>query len=117
MKALALFPNFVDGHIKLGDIFYARGKKDTAQEEYFYACQLGMDNPEPWAALGEFYFKENLYSQAVSHFQKALELNPNHQKAQQGLELARKRAKTIGGLLKEGTSTVKTGIKKPFKRK
>jgi len=117
MKALALFPNFVDGHIKLGDIFYARGKKDKAQEEYFYACQLGMDNPEPWAALGEFYFKENLYSQAVSHFQKALELNPNHQKAQQGLDLARKRAKTIGGLFKEGTSTVKTGIKKPFKRK
>ena len=116
-RALAMFPNFVDGHIKLADVYYAKGKIDQAQEEYFYACQLGMDNPEPWAALGEFYYKQNLFSQAISHFQKALELSPNHQKAQQGLEMAKKHAKTIGGFFKEGTSTVKTGIKKPFKKK
>jgi serine/threonine protein kinase/tetratricopeptide (TPR) repeat protein len=117
LKALALFPNFVDGHIKLGDIYYAKGKIDDAEEEYFYACQLGMENPEPWTALGQFYFKQNLYGQAMNHFARALELSPNHKHAQQGMELAKKRAKTLGGVIKESTSSMKSGIKRPFKRK
>jgi serine/threonine protein kinase/tetratricopeptide (TPR) repeat protein len=117
LKALALFPNFVDGHIRLGDIYYAKGKIDDAEEEYFYACQVGMENPEPWVALGQFYFKQNKFGLAASHFARALELNANHPQAQQGLDLSKKRAKTIGGMIKEGTSTMKTGIKKPFKKK
>jgi serine/threonine protein kinase/tetratricopeptide (TPR) repeat protein len=117
LKALALFPNFVDGHIRLADILYAKGRIDEAEEEYFYACQLGMENPEPWVALGQFYFKQNLYGQAANHFARALELNPNHAQAKQGMDLTIKRSKTIGGMFKEGTSTMREGIKKPFKKK
>ena len=67
--------------------------------------------------IDRFAKESVIFSQAISHFQKALELSPTHQKAQQGLEMAKKHAKTIGGFFKEGTSTVKTGIKKPFKKK
>ncbi len=114
MKSLDLFPGFADGHVRLADILYERGNRDKAREEYELAVATAPNSPDAHNALGGYYFREALYTQAIHEFRRALEFDPDNEQAEANLDMARSRAKSIGGAVAESASKMKHGIRRPF---
>ena len=78
------------------------------------AVASAPNSAETHNAMGSYYFREALYSQAVREFRKALDCDPNNVQAKANLEMAINRAKSIGGAISESASKVKHGISRPF---
>jgi len=113
-RSLMLFPGFAAGHARMGDILYERGDKDKAREEYELAVATAPNSADAHNALGSYYFRESLYTQAIREFLKALECDEKNAQAKSNLEMARTRAKSISGAVAESASKVKHGIRRPF---
>ena len=93
-RALQLMPNFVEGHVLLGDIHYFKYRRREALDEYLYAVHAGTNNAAAWMALGRYYFQEALYGDAVGAFAKAVSIEPNNAEAKAQLDLAEKRKRS-----------------------
>lgn len=115
-RALLLMPSFVEGHILLGDIHYFRHRRREALDEYLYAVQAGANNAHAWLALGQYYFREALYSEAHGAFAKAVEVEPGNAEAQAQLELASRRKRSLTGMLSEQGARTKLQITQPFRK-
>lgn len=115
-RALSLMPNFVEGHILLGDIHYFRSRRREALEEYHYAVHASVNNAHAWMALGRYYFQEGLYGDAVGAFAKAVSIDPNSSEAKAQLDLAEKRKRSLGGMMVEQGAKTKQQIMQPFNR-
>ncbi len=67
---------------------YRLGKYQEAESGFLAATMIQPDRSELWYDLGNTFFKEGKYRQAVSAFVRVLELNPNDRDAKSNLELA-----------------------------
>ncbi len=57
-----------------------------AEAALLRAAELDAFNPAHWVLLGEFYRQNNLFGKARKHFEKALEIVPSHEAAQEALK-------------------------------
>jgi len=77
-KALELNPNLVVAHIGLGSAyFFNKGNYKEATEHYKKAMELA-ESPELHNYLGTSLRTEGYLGQALSQYQKAIELDPNY---------------------------------------
>lgn len=85
-RAIELRPFYADAHVGLGDAKAAKGDIDGAVAAYQKALTFNTVNPRVHMSLGKIYFNEKgLYYEAVSAFQRAIELDPNAVEARMGL--------------------------------
>lgn len=115
-RALQLMPNFVEGHILLGDIHYFRHRRREALDEYMYAVHQGGTNPHSWMALGRYYYQEALYGDAAGAFARAVSLDPGNDEAKAQLDLSEKRKRSLGGMLSEQGAKTRQQLMQPFNR-
>jgi tetratricopeptide (TPR) repeat protein len=74
-------------HKNLGDIAYRRGAHADALQHYERAAQLDPAlGDDVFARLGNLLFKARRVDAAISHWQKALELNPANEIVRNNLE-------------------------------
>lgn len=69
---------------------YEAGDTEQAQEKF---ATVIINNPQEWRALynlGTIALNEQLYDDAVCHFEKTVAINPDHAQARERLEIARK---------------------------
>jgi tetratricopeptide (TPR) repeat protein len=57
-----------------------------AEQDFLKAIQLEPWNPEGYFGLGVLYKTEGLQTRAIKQFEKALEVEPDHDKAREALE-------------------------------
>src|SRR5918997_1217176 len=71
-------PPTAAGFQTLGDNLAAEGRLQEAIESYKQAIRMEGDNPDHHTRLGDAYvFAENS-SQALTHYRRALQVNPHH---------------------------------------
>ena len=77
-NALGFYANFIEGiHYHLGVCLDALGNKEGALAEFKASYDVNPENPMINYSLGLGYLKVNDLTNAIVHFEKALELNPN----------------------------------------
>lgn len=74
--ALSLAPYHAGAHFALGTTLAALGENRDAIGELKEAARLSPDNPLPHQALGGVFVADKLYSQALSAYDTALQINP-----------------------------------------
>jgi len=62
--------------VELGNAWARFGDNQKARATFEEATRLQPDNPAAWANLGVMYFNQNLWSECIPQFQKAIELDP-----------------------------------------
>lgn len=76
-----------EGHIvNLGEIYWARGRKDKAEEIWRRLLTIGGGRTQGMARLADVYAEHNLMPQAIDLYQKALKAEPQ---GPQNLQLRR----------------------------
>jgi len=70
--------------------------KKKAEQDYLKAIEMEPWNPEGYLGLGILYLNEGLKVKAKKHFQKALEIDPDHQQAKIALADLEKGEKKTG---------------------
>lgn len=83
-KAIKITPCFVQAYMDLGNAYEEKGLFKEAVEAHLGALMIAPDDAEIHFALGEVYLTR-LYDKkrALFHFQRSLELNPHHPRAEQ----------------------------------
>jgi tetratricopeptide (TPR) repeat protein len=98
-KAIQLQPQFMKAYDNLGLTLDALGEWQSAIKAFRQAIDLNEElktnSKWPYLNLAEVLLKQNLYSQSIPYFQRALAIDPNWAKAHSGLGKA---------LLREGKS-------------
>ncbi|MEM4655255.1 MAG: tetratricopeptide repeat protein [Thermosphaera sp.] len=85
--AIKLNPRHVFAHIFLGVAYYTRDKNvDIAEAEIKRAIQLSPQSKWAYYFLGEIYRLEGRVAEARMMYEKALELDPQFEVAQKGLQ-------------------------------
>ncbi len=81
-----------EGHIiNLGEIYWARGKKDKADEAWRRLLTTHPDRALSQARLADVYAEHNLMGQAIELYQKALKAEPQNLQLKRGLAAAMER--------------------------
>lgn len=101
-KAVELFKKRIqeesqdgDAHFYLGESYKFLNRDEDAVRAYRQATRLKPDGEEAWYRLGMAETKLAHYPEAVTAFQKALEIDPNDYRATDGLENAKEGAKRV----------------------
>jgi len=83
-RAIKINPGFVQTYMDLGNAYKEKGLFKKAVDAYLGALRLGPEDAEIHFAMGEVYLTR-LYDKkrALFHFQRSLELNPQHPRAEQ----------------------------------
>ncbi|MDO8722282.1 MAG: tetratricopeptide repeat protein, partial [Syntrophales bacterium] len=77
-------PCFVQAYMDLGNAYGEKGLFKEAVEAYFGALRIAPDDAEIHFALGEVYLTRlHNKKRALFYFQRSLELNPHHPRAEQ----------------------------------
>jgi len=92
----------------LGEAYSFLHLDEEAARNYRQAAKLKPDDEEAWYRLGMGETKLARYPEAISAFQKALELKPEDSRAVEGLENAQEGAQRI----KEGKKHAEDMLKK-----
>jgi len=92
----------------LGEAHSFLHQDEDAVRAYRQATKLTPDDEETWYRLGMGEIRLAQYPEAISAFQKALELDPNDTRATDGLENAQEGAQRI----KEGKKHAEEMLKK-----
>ncbi|MDO8722213.1 MAG: tetratricopeptide repeat protein, partial [Syntrophales bacterium] len=83
-KAIKINPCFVQAYMDLGNAYGEKGLFKEAVEAYFGALRIAPDDAEIHFALGEVYLTRlHDKKRALFLFQRSLELNPHHPRAEQ----------------------------------
>lgn len=77
-RAIELNPNYAQAHTSYGTYFQAMGRLDRAMEERMLAEKADPLSPSTVANVGYPYYYARRYDEAISHYRKALELDPNY---------------------------------------
>ncbi len=78
-----------DYHMRNGWNNYGKiGKYPEAIKEFELGIAIDSTNPELWYNLGGAYFSNKQAAQAITAWQKTLQLNPQHQQARMGMQAA-----------------------------
>jgi tetratricopeptide (TPR) repeat protein len=76
-KAIALWPDYAEAFVGLGDARAAKGQFDEAIQEYRRALALEPENARVHFGMGKIYYNEKqLYHEAVEEYQRAIALDP-----------------------------------------
>ena len=60
----------------IGHAQTALGNFAGADEAYARASEINPDNPEIWNHIGNSFYAQSLYTEAISAFEKSIKLNP-----------------------------------------
>jgi len=106
-KAVAAYKKYfeehdddAEAHYALGQTYANLGQYSDAIREYREATKLKEDDPDMFYDLGVAYTKLAQYDAAATAFSKALDIDPDYYRAQDGLDEA-----------KEGIKRIRTGRK------
>lgn len=80
-KALALEPESVGVHRKIGDLFFEKGMPKDALKYYLRVLETHADFVPVHESLGQVYLQLQQVEEAKAHFLKAVALNPSRWKA------------------------------------
>lgn len=89
---------------KRGEIFYKYGQFDKAREELFGALKEKKDDYRAYDILGDVYFGENRFKEAIGYYDQAIGLCQ-----EKGIE-TRIRLKKAKGLMSQGEMDAASGI-------
>jgi tetratricopeptide (TPR) repeat protein len=92
--------NDAQAHYDFGQTYAGLGQYSDAIREYREATKLKDDDPDIFYDLGVAHTKLAQYDQAAAAFQKALDIDPDYYRAQDGLDEA-----------KAGIKRIRAGIK------
>ena len=74
-RDLELDPNDVDILQARGNIYFRKGKDDSAYSDYIRALKIRQDNALTFANLGAIYVKRNQNDSALYNLTKALSMD------------------------------------------
>lgn len=77
--------------VNLGELYWARGKKDRADETWKRLLTMGNSRAQGQARLADIYAEHSLMSQALDLYQKAVSLEPSNLQLRRGLAQAYER--------------------------
>lgn len=77
--------------VNLGELYWARGKKERAEEVWRRLLNVGKSRAQGQAQLADVYAEHNLMPQALELYQKAVSAEPQNLQLQRGLALAYER--------------------------
>ena len=89
-KAIEIDPEYGPAYAHLGRVYFTQLNWESAIENFTKAFQLGVRNEEYFYELGLAYAYLKDCTNSVQWLQKALDLNPDSQPAQEGLRLCAK---------------------------
>ena len=75
-RALALKPDYAEGHYNFGNALASQGKLDAAVGEFRRALELKPDYVDAWNNLGNALKELEQLDAAISSWRRALELRP-----------------------------------------
>ncbi|MEM6752528.1 MAG: tetratricopeptide repeat protein [Cyanobacteria bacterium P01_C01_bin.38] len=76
-QAIALQPDLVKAHHKLGDVLQKQGKLDIAFKSYEQAIKIDPNHANGYDELGNILQQKGKYREAVGAYKKALEIQPD----------------------------------------
>jgi tetratricopeptide (TPR) repeat protein len=76
-RALAIWPEYAEGHANRGLALLALGRGDEAQAAIDRALDLGHESPALYSALGDLNLARGASAEAVDHYRAALALAPD----------------------------------------
>lgn len=88
--AVSLQPHLFTGYLQLGEAYLRVGRTAAAADAFRQAINEEPSNARAHDKYGGAMAVLNQFDEAIPHFEKALELNPNLPWTKQKLELARK---------------------------
>src|SRR6478609_690245 len=74
-RALELEPENADIHVDLGNLYLDLHKTLKAREECHEAIRLNPSSPRPWQGLGNIEKSLGNFQIAMTHYEKAIELD------------------------------------------
>lgn len=80
-KAVAADPNNTDALAQLGHVYFDTNQYTRAIETYNKYLALKPDNANIWTDLGVMHRRQGNPMEALRAFDKAVEINPNHQQS------------------------------------
>jgi tetratricopeptide (TPR) repeat protein len=87
-KALNLTPNNIKPRIKLGELYYKRGRYPSARAAFEMVTDAGLGDAGIFLKLGNIYYKLGEKNKAISAWRKSLELDPSSSIARKNIEMA-----------------------------
>ena len=77
-RGLVHHPEYVSGHIVLGQCYLDLGRLEEARDSFVRALALDEDNILTLRSLGTIMFQQGELEEAVSHYHRALRLDPHN---------------------------------------
>jgi tetratricopeptide (TPR) repeat protein len=121
VKATELGPENAEAFFELGAIEYDRQRKakqyDLAIEAYTNALLLDAAHGNAFAAhfkLGKMYYRTKAYTEATTHFTKALELRPDYAPAYIDLGNSRNKAGDAEGAIEAYNTAIELRAPEPY---
>ena len=76
-EVLAKDPNHIEGHILMGNVFFAQQQKDQAYAELNRAIQIDPNRIESYLSMARFYLASREPAKAEEIYKKAISVNAN----------------------------------------
>lgn len=77
-QILAKFPDHIEANLIVAQATLTMGDKDKSEEILSQLCQKNQKNPICFLALGQFYFQNKNWDEAITSYQKVIEFMPNY---------------------------------------
>jgi len=90
-RGLVHHPEYVSGHIVLGQCYLDLGRLEEARDSFIRALALDEDNILTLRSLGNIMFQQGELEEAVTHYHRALRLDPHDRDLQELLREAEAR--------------------------
>jgi tetratricopeptide (TPR) repeat protein len=90
LTPLHLLNKLPEFYYKKGMILLEKGQIDEATKMLMTCITLNYSSPAPFVALGDIFKQRELYDEAIKHYERALEINPNDEKIARKKEEAEK---------------------------
>jgi tetratricopeptide (TPR) repeat protein len=108
--------NDAQAHYDFGQTYAGLGQYSDAIREYREATKLKDDDPDIFYDLGVAHTKLAQYDQAAAAFQKALDIDPEYYRAQDGLDEAKAGIKRIRAGVKHQQDLLKKQKEEELKK-
>src|ERR1044071_8872078 len=76
-EVLAKDPNHIEGHILMGNVFFAQQQKDQAYAELNRAIEIDPNRIESYLSMARFYLANREPAKAEEIYKKAISINVN----------------------------------------
>lgn len=87
-RGLVHHPDYVSGHIVLGQCYLDLGRLEEARDSFVRALSLDEDNILTLRSLGNILFQQGELEEAAGHYRRALRLDPRNRDLQELLREA-----------------------------